>query len=359
MVLCLAVLLTVGCKKTVKEPAPAGTFYLPPIGSSSWETTTPESLGWNTAAIPGLYSFLQSTNTRAFLVLKNGRIVLEQYFGNQITGGGAFGANSVWYWASAGKTLTASLVGVALQEGKLQLDRPSSNYLGVGWSSLSPAQEQAITVWHHLTMTTGLDDGVPNNDCTDKPCLQFKAAAGTRWAYHNAPYTILDRVIEGATGQSFSNYFASSIRNKIGMDGSWIKNGDNNVYYSTARSMARFGLLILNNGKWENEQVLKDAQYLNAMINTSQNLNRSYGYLWWLNGKSSFMVPGSQLQFNGSVSPAAPAEMIAAMGKNGQYINIVPSQKLVMIRMGDNPDNSLVPFTYQNQIWEQLNKVLR
>ncbi|MCU0335417.1 MAG: hypothetical protein MUF62_10295, partial [Chitinophagaceae bacterium] len=108
MVLCLAVMFAVGCKKTVEEPAPVANFYQPPIGSSTWETTTPESLGWNAAAIPGLYSFLQSTNTRAFLVLKNGRIVLEQYFGNQITGGGAFGANSVWYWASAGKTLTAS-----------------------------------------------------------------------------------------------------------------------------------------------------------------------------------------------------------------------------------------------------------
>jgi hypothetical protein len=49
---------------------------------------------------------------------------------------------------------------------------------------------------------------------------------------------------------------------------------------------------------------------------------------------------------------------LAAMGKNGQLINIVPSLELVMIRMGDNPDNSLVPVSFQNDLWEKLNKVI-
>jgi hypothetical protein len=51
--------------------------------------------------------------------------------------------------------------------------------------------------------------------------------------------------------------------------------------------------------------------------------------------------------------------MYAAMGKNGQYINVVPSQNIIMIRMGDNPDNSLVPYTYQNQIWERLKLIIK
>lgn len=332
--------------------------YFPPVSNASWETSSPEHLGWNTAAIPQLYAFLESTNTRAFLVLKNGRIVLEKYFGKQASGAD-FNASSFWYWASAGKTLTAALAGIAQQEGLLQIDKPSSSYIGAGWTSLTAQQELQITVRHQLTMTTGLDDGVADPDCTTPACLRFKAAPGTRWAYHNAAYTMLDQVIAGATGQSFQGYFNARIRDKIGMDGAWLKVDYNNVYYSTARSMARYGLLILNGGKWANEPVLKDNSYVQAMINTSQGLNLSYGYLWWLNGKSSFMAPGSQLVFPASISPNAPAEMVAAMGKNAQYINIVPSQKLVVIRMGDNPDNSLVPFTYQNQLWEQLNKVIR
>lgn len=80
------------------------------------------------------------------------------------------------------------------------------------------------------------------------------------------------------------------------------------------------------------------------MINTSQSINPSYGYLWWLNGKSSFMIPQSQIQFPGSINKSAPDDMFSALGKNGQFLNIIPSQKMVWIRMGDNPDNALVPF---------------
>lgn len=351
-------LLFVACKKDEVPSSPDSAIYFPPIGSSVWESASPESLGWNLSTLPDLYSFLETTNTRAFVVLKNGRIVLEKYFGQQATGG-SFNASSFWYWASAGKTLTATIAGIAQQEGFLQIDKPTSEYLGSGWSALTSAQENAITVRHQLTMTTGLDDGVADPYCTEKQCLVYKAPPGTRWAYHNAPYTILDQVIAAATRQNFSTYFNTGLRNKIGMDGAWLKVDYNNVYYSTARAMARFGLLMLNNGKWENEAVIKDAAYVIALTNTSQNLNLSYGYLWWLNGKSSFMSPGSQLVIPQMITPNAPADMYAAMGKNGQYLNIVPSKKLIMVRMGDNPDNSQVPYAYQNQIWERLNKIIR
>ena len=346
------------CSKAVPVPPDGESPYYPPNGSSTWATITPESLGWNTAALPELYTLLEQGNTRAFIVLKDGRIVLEKYFGQQLTGG-AFQASSIWYWASAGKTLTAALAGIAQHEGLLQPDRPASQYLGTGWSSLPPAQESMITVRHQLTMTTGLDDAVSDPFCTDKPCLVYKAPPGTRWAYHNAPYTLLDQVIANATRQSFGDYFNARIRNKTGMDGAWIKSGYNNVYYSTARSMARFGLLMLRGGKWAGETVLQDAGYVQAMTQPSQALNRSYGYLWWLNGQSSLMVPGSQTVFPFALAPQAPADMYAAMGKNGQLLNVVPSQKLVVVRMGDYPDNSLVPVVYQNQIWEKLSQVIR
>jgi hypothetical protein len=95
------------------------------------------------------------------------------------------------------------------------------------------------------------------------------------------------------------------------------------------------------------------------MTNTSQNLNPSYGYLWWLNGKSSYMVPGSQIVFPGSWAPEAPADMIAALGKNGQFINVIPSQRLVMVRMGEAPDTSYdVPMQFNNDIWRKLNDVI-
>lgn len=142
------------------------------------------------------------------------------------------------------------------------------------------------------------------------------------------------------------------------MTGLFIKVDYNNVFFSTARSMARFGLLMLNKGTWNTTPVLSDTAYFNQMTNSSQSLNLSYGYLTWLNGKSSLMVPQSQITFPTSLSPDAPRDMYAALGKNGQIINVVPQQGLVVIRMGNNPDNLLVPFTYNNEIWKRLNPVI-
>jgi hypothetical protein len=122
--------------------------------------------------------------------------------------------------------------------------------------------------------------------------------------------------------------------------------------------MARFGLMILNNGNWNGTQVMTDTTYFNAMINTSQNLNESYGYLWWLNGKSSFMLPGFQFLFPGSLNPNGPADLIMALGKNGQMLNVVPSQNLIYVRMGDAPGVGEVPITFNDSIWSILNQLM-
>ena len=303
--------------------------YFPPL-TGNWETTSPSSLGWCNENIDSLYNYLDRKNTKAFLIIKDGRIVLEKYFGN-------FRQDSIWYWASAGKTLTGFTVGLAQQEGLLKITESSNKYLGKGWSSLSAAQEDSIKIWHHLTMTTGLDDGVADADCTDPACLKYKSPAGSRWAYHNAPYTLLDKVIEGATGGNLNSYITKKFTTKIGIKGLFVKSGYLNVFYSNARSMARFGILLLNKGIWDGTIIMSDTQYFHQQTHSSQSINPSYGLLTWLNGQSSFMAPGSQLKFNGSLNPDAPKDMFAAWGKNGQYINVVPSQKLVLIRMGNAP----------------------
>jgi hypothetical protein len=94
------------------------------------------------------------------------------------------------------------------------------------------------------------------------------------------------------------------------------------------------------------------------MTNTSQSLNLSYGYLWWLNGKASYMVPTLQNIFPGSYAPAAPSDMIAGLGKNGQIISISKSLGLVVIRMGNQVGSGEVPTQFCNSIWEKLNAVM-
>jgi len=327
-------------------------YYFPPIQGTEWETVSPESIGWCTEEIDTLLEFLEDNNTKAFIVLQDGKIAIEHYFGS-------FSQDSIWYWASAGKTLTAFLTGLAQEEGFLEINDQASDYLGEGWTACPPEKEALITVFHQLTMSSGLDDGLDDPYCTLDTCLQYLADAGTRWAYHNAPYTLLEGVVEEATGMNYNTYLYSRVNNKTGMTGLFLPSGYNNVYYSNPRSMARFGLLILNYGIWDNDTVMTDTAYFHDMVNTSQPLNLSYGYLWWLNGKESFMLPGLQYVFPGMLFPDAPDDMFAAMGKNGQIINVVPSMGMVFIRMGNTPEGSsdITPI-FNNQIWQLLNNII-
>ena len=73
------------------------------------------------------------------------------------------------------------------------------------------------------------------------------------------------------------------------MGGSWIQLNNSDTYYSTARDMARFGLLILNEGVWDEDVIPNDTNYFSNMVNTSQEINKSYGYLGWLNVKESLI----------------------------------------------------------------------
>jgi CubicO group peptidase (beta-lactamase class C family) len=330
----------------------AQTNYFPPVGvTNQWDSISINSLGWCQDKLDTLLYYLENKNTKAFIVLKDGKIVIEKYFGT-------FTMDSIWYWASAGKSLTSFAVGIAQQENFLSIQDATSTYLGTSWTIAPTNKEQLITLKHQLSMTTGLDDGVPDHHCTLDTCLAYLADAGTRWAYHNGPYTLLDSVIESATGQNLNSYVNQKISLPTGITGQFIQNGFNNIFISKPRSMARYGLLILNKGKWNNTTLLSDTNYFNEMTNSSQLLNPAYGYLWWLNGKTSFLLPGLQIPFNGSLCPNAPSDMIAAMGKNGQFLNVVPSQKLVWVRMGNEPGGSEVPAFLNDSIWRRLNAVM-
>lgn len=350
--------MMVGCSSNTIEDNEDGVvddflseIYFPQVSSDTWETTSPEELGWNTDALTALNTLLEEKDTKAFIILKNGRMVMETYFGS-------FTKDSLWYWASAGKTLTAFTVGIAQENELLDLDDSSSIYLGTGWTSAAPENENTITVRNQLAMTSGLNELF--FDCVSPDCLRYTADAGTRWAYHNGPYTLLQSVVSAAAGTTFTSYFNSELRDKIGMNGFWLStNGSNNVYFSNARSMARFGLLNLNMGSWENDVVLGDMDYINSMTTSSQDLNLSYGFLWWLNGKDSYRVPGSQEQFSGYLIPNAPLDTYAGLGKNDQKLYIVPGQGLVVVRMGEDAGEDLAgPSSFDNELWGILKDLI-
>ncbi len=343
-------LLFIGCSSDSSSPDPVNeTMYFPPNdGSTTWETKSIADLGWNQNAVQPLLDYLELKHSKSFIILVNGRIVMENYFNGHT-------ATTPWYWASAGKTLTSTVTGIAEQEGLLNINNKVSDYIGTAWTNETLAQENLITCKNLLSMTSGIDDyvgGVYSDDVTPSN-LNYKADAGTRWAYSNV-YVKLQDVVASASGQTWSNYFNSKLRDKLGMTGSWIQSGNNSVYWSTTRSMARFGLMALNKGKWNGTQIVNET-YFNAATSTSQNINLSYGYLWWLNGKASYHLPQIQTEFPGSIIPTGPNDMFMALGKNDQKIYVIPSKKMVIIRMGDAADaQNLALSDFDATLWTKI-----
>ncbi|OAQ39046.1 serine hydrolase [Pedobacter psychrophilus] len=344
------------CKKNKTEVTTSASteIYFPSSNNKDWQTISPNSLGWDNSQLEQLYPYLTSKNTKAFIILKDGKIVVEKYFGT-------FTADSSWYWASAGKTLTAFMVGIAQKEGILNINNKTSDYLGNGWTNAPLAKENLITVRNQLTMTTGLDESQPIKDCTLPYCLNYKVDAGTRWYYFNSGYTLLDAVIEKASGTDYNTFCKTRLKDKIGMTGLWIKKQDsNNVFYSNAKSMARFGLLLLNKGVWDDTPILNDQDFYKSQINSSQNLNPAYGFLTWLNGKSKYILPGTPISYDGVLIPNAPLDMFSALGKDDQKIYVVPSQNLVIIRMGESAGDPYDTVSrFDNELWAQIKKVIK
>ncbi|MCA6495186.1 MAG: serine hydrolase [Chitinophagaceae bacterium] len=347
----LALLLSLwltSCTKTSETTPVPTTPYFPPITGNTWETVSPASLNWNATALQDLKTYLQQKGTKAFIILVNGRIVVEEYMNGHTP-------SASWPWNSAGKTLTTATIGIAQQQGILNIQTRVSQYLGNGWTTAPTEKENLITLRHLLTMSSGLNDAselvTPNN-------LSYLADAGTRWSYHNVFQKLMD-VVTVSSGQDFRTYFANQLRNKIGMEGEWNYGLIFKIYHSNARSMARFGLLALNQGKWNNESIVS-SNFFNESTTTSQQLNPSYGYLWWLNGKNSAMLPGSQVQFPGPLVPNAPADTFLALGKDDQKIYVVPSQKMVVIRMGEAADQSfsLALSGFDNTLWAKIKAVM-
>lgn len=333
--------------------APSG-MYFPPLDGDGWETVTPTQLEWNINKEQELYDYLESTDTKGFIILKDGRIAIERYFNGH-------NQNTSWTWFSAAKSLTATFVGIAQDEGILNVNNKTSDYLGDNWSQLTTEKQDLITVKHHLTMTTGLTPHLGDFApwvCTLPICLEFTADAGTSWAYHQGAYMLLQEIITQSSGMSFQDYCKTRVADKIGMNGNWTSSLGLNIYNSNTRSMARFGLLMHNKGDWDGTTIVSEP-YFNEMTNTSQEINKSYGYLWWLNGKENIVGTTSIASLPGPLVPNAPNDMFSALGANDQKIYVVPSKDLVIIRCGESAgEMQLGPSSFDNELWGKINAVI-
>ena len=317
-------------------------MVFPSVTSAEWAT-------WDTLALRNALDWAGTQKSTAVVIAWRGRIVAERYWN-----GWTPSKDSII--ASASKSVVSLLVGRLREQGRLTFDVPATRWLGPNWSR-APLTESRITVKHLLSMSSGLDDS-----------LKTVVQPDTRFYYNNPAYYQLFGVIAAASGQSVANYSAAQLLIPIGMrTARWVLNIDTGepglILSGSARDMVRFGHLILNRGQWNGQNILGDASYFSAALNTAAPNNPSYGYLWWLNGKGSSRILGPYLlsAVPGALIPSAPSDLVAALGKGDKKIYVIPSLDLVIARHGQEANvaggNPLAISAFDEQWWQRLRLV--
>jgi CubicO group peptidase (beta-lactamase class C family) len=313
---------------------------------------------WDKAALNDVANYVQSQKTTGFLIIQDRRVIYEHnwplpaqaatFAANFTHGTDAHGAIEEDV-ASAQKSFVAILAGIAIDKGLLDISRPVTSYIGPGWSKAASDQEKAITVRNLLEMTSGLTEP-----------LAYEAPAGSKFFYNTPAYAVLKPVLEKASGQKLEDLTRVWLTEPAGMaDTLWRQRpasmrdvGNPTGLYTTPRDMAKLGQLVLDNGKAESgKRVISEAQ-LSALFERSA-ANPAYGRLWWLNGSAYALRPAGA-RSDTALIPAAPSDLVAALGAQDRKIYIVRSRKLIVVRTGQAaPDRG-----FDQQVWLRLMKAL-
>jgi CubicO group peptidase (beta-lactamase class C family) len=274
--------------------------------------------------------------TQAVVVVHDGHVVSERYalgIGPQIPLVG---------WSMA-KSVMNALVGILVKQGRLALDAPVPI---PEWKG--PGDPRAnITLDDLLRMSSGLgfDENMssPRSDVMrmlldsgDTAILPIRkdlvAAPGTRWQYSSGTSNILARVIRNVL-QDDSMYLTFPRRalfDRIGMSSAVLEIDASGTFvgssymYATARDWARFGMLYLQDGVWNGERVLPEGWVMYSTSPAPADPTKQYGAHFWLQIPDEYRGPDRQL----------PAGTYHAVGHEAQFVAVVPSRNVVIVRMG-------------------------
>ena len=281
-------------------------------------------------------------NTRAVVVVHKGKIAGERY----APGWTKDTPQISW---SAGKSITAALVGIIVQRGQLKVDdvAPIKEWRG----KEDPRRE--IRVRDLLRMSSGLDFGNlglngPESFTKDNKHMRIyfdglnvfehavnqpqDLAPNTQFRYRNSDPLTLGRIVKEAVearGENYLTFPQRALFDKIGARnfvletdawGNFIMTGFD---YGAARDWARFGLLHLWDGAWQGERILPDDWLEFISTPAPADKNKGYGGLWWLN--------------RGGQWKGVPEDAIRASGHMGQYTLVIPSRDTVIVRLGPSP----------------------
>lgn len=282
-----------------------------------------------------LDEYMARHHIKGVMVLQDGRIRLQEY-------ADGFGPDTHWTSFSVAKSVTSTLLGIALKQGDIDsLDDRLVRYI----PQLAGSAYADVTVRQLLTMTSGVrwneDYDDPNSDVAQMyaaPCqgnaphilpylkkLPRQWPAGSHFNYNTAETDLLGLLVQRATGQSLAAYLSQTIWKPYGMaaDAYWLKDECSGLDTGgsglavTLPDYARFGQFMLQGGRIDGQPVIADAWLANAttLQQEIRDSERGYGYLWWIDDDGSY----------------------AAIGIFGQLVYIDPSRNLVIAQIAAWP----------------------
>jgi CubicO group peptidase (beta-lactamase class C family) len=303
------------------------------VGSSSLPNGTPLDLASITAPTgAGVEELLGDTDTLAFLVVHDDRLVAERYFGYAQR-------DTLQTSFSVAKSFLSTLVGMAIDEGAIHsVTDPVTDY--VPELAQRDTRFERITLRNLLTMSSGIryeeqslplpwGDDVNTYYGTDLRDLalngtQIEQAPGQEWHYNNYNPLLLGLVLERATGMSVSEYMAMRLWQPLGaeVDATWSLDSDADGFEKMESGLnaapvdyARFGELMLHDGRWNGTQIVSRGWVREATaVDTSTDPAAHYQYFWWIDTTR----PGR----------------FYALGNLGQYIYVAPDADTVIVRFG-------------------------
>jgi CubicO group peptidase (beta-lactamase class C family) len=285
--------------------------------------------------VAGSFGGGASRRTLGVVVLHRGRIVAEQY-------AAGWDAHTQYRTWSTAKSISNALVGVLVQRKALDLRAPAP--IPEWRHALDP--RRAITLEHLLRMSSGLRSGGNQTPlgywggidiAADAASAPLERAPGTRWKYSNYDTILLLRAARAVLGDSaYASFPYEALLDRIGMRHTYPETDPFGNYilssqvYSTPRDLARFGLLYLRDGVWNGERILPEGwvaystQQAPSQHPGAREDGWGYGAQWWLLG------------YDGRV----PRDTYTSAGRRGQFVTIVPSRDVVVVRTGLDPEPS-------------------
>jgi CubicO group peptidase (beta-lactamase class C family) len=282
---------------------------------------------------------LAGPGVRAIVVVDHGRIVAERYGANFSP------ATPLLGWSMT-KSILAGVVGVLVKDGRLALDQSA------GWTAADGSGRERIRIADLLAMSSGLAFneayGVVS-DVTRMLYLQPDMAgfaraqppahpAGEYWSYSSGTANILSRIVQDAAGGLGASYPAEKLFKPLGMSSATMETDEygtlvgSSYMYATARDWARYGLLLAQDGVWQDQDILPRG-YVAMMASPVAVSGGEYGHgMVWLWG-SDALVPGK----NPDAAFGIPADTFWMEGHDGQNTAIVPSRGLIVVRLGLTP----------------------